>query len=171
MVEMMKSIAYIGGGTNLWTKCPKCMRYYNIFNLYLKQKPPFIVTCQDCELNFVVDEVRFEREVVPPSKKDTDLEKRTEQYLNELCFKEHEDYEKQYNVSRYWIDFAFVNEKVAIEPGADYWHAKERDAGKENALNERGWKVLWFNEDDINQDEDRVKRMIQEAIAKERGRN
>ena len=104
------------------------------------------------------------RELVPPAKKDTDLEKKTEQYLNELGFKVHEDYEKQYNVSRYWIDFAFVNEKVAIEPGANYWHTKEKDEGKEKALNERGWKVLWFNEDDINLEEDRVKRIIRETI-------
>ena len=49
------------------------------------------------------------RVLVPPAKRDTDLEKKTEQYLNELGFKEHDDYEKQYNVSRYWIDFAFIN--------------------------------------------------------------
>jgi len=110
------------------------------------------------------------RELVSPAKKDTDLEKKTEQYLSELGFKEHEDYEKQYNVSRYWIDFAFVNEKVAVEPGADYWHTKEKDEGKEKALNERGWKVLWFNEEDINQDKDRVKRIIRETIIRIRDR-
>ncbi len=104
------------------------------------------------------------RELVSPAKKDTDLEKKTEQYLNELGFKVHEDYEKQYNVSRYWIDFAFVKRKVAIEPGANYWHTKEKDEGKEKALNERGWKVLWFTEDDINQEEDRVKRILRETI-------
>ena len=104
------------------------------------------------------------RELVSPAKKDTDLEKKTEQYLSELGFKEHEDYEKQYNVSRYWIDFAFVNEKVAVEPGANYWHTKEKDEGKEKALNERGWKVLRFNEDDINQEEDSVKEIIRETI-------
>ena len=110
------------------------------------------------------------RELVSPAKKDTDLEKKTEQYLSELGFKEHEDYEKQYNVSRYWIDFAFVNEKVAVEPGADYWHTKEKDEGKEKALNERGWKVLWFNEEDINHDKDRVKRIIRETIIRIRDR-
>jgi len=104
------------------------------------------------------------RVLVPPAKRDTDLEKKTEQYLNELGFKEHDDYEKQYNVSRYWIDFAFINEKVAVEPGADYWHTKEKDEGKEKALNKRGWRVLWFNEKDINQDKEGVKKRIDEAI-------
>ncbi|MCK4734502.1 MAG: DUF559 domain-containing protein [Methanophagales archaeon] len=106
------------------------------------------------------------RELVPPAKMDTDLEKKTEQYLNELGFKEHEDYEHNppYNVSKYWIDFAFVNEKVAVEPGADYWHPEERDKRKEKALNERGWEVLWFNEDDINQDKEGVKKRIYESI-------
>lgn len=108
------------------------------------------------------------KKLVPPAKRDTDLEKKTEQYLSELGFKEHEDYEKQHYVSRYWIDFAFVNEKVAVEPGADYWHTLERDENKEKALNEMGWKVLWFNENDINQDRDRVKRIIWETIIKER---
>ena len=104
------------------------------------------------------------RELVPPAKMDTDLEKKTEQYLNELGFKEYEDYEKQYNVLRYWIDFAFINEKVAVEPGADYWHTKEKDEGKEKALNERGWEVLWFNEKDINQNKEGVKKRIQKTI-------
>ena len=106
------------------------------------------------------------RELVPPAKMDTDLEKKTEQYLNELGFKEYEDYEKQYNVSSYWIDFAFINEKVAVEPGADYWHTKEKDEGKEKALNERGWEVLWFNEKDINQNKEGVKKRIQKTITR-----
>jgi FOG: WD40 repeat len=108
------------------------------------------------------------RELVRPRWKDTDLEKKTEEYLIELGFKEHDDYEKQYGVSMYWIDFAFVNEKVAVEPGADYWHTKEKDEGKEKALNERGWEVLWFNEDDINHNNEGVKRKIQEAVMRKR---
>jgi WD40 repeat protein/very-short-patch-repair endonuclease len=111
------------------------------------------------------------RELVRPRWKDTDLEKKTEEYLSELGFKEHGDYEKQYGVSIYWIDFAFVNEKVAVEPGADYWHIKEKDEGKEKALNERGWEVLWFNEDDINHDEEGVKRKIREAVMRKREKN
>jgi very-short-patch-repair endonuclease len=106
--------------------------------------------------------------LVPPAKRNTDLEKKTEQYLSELGFKEHEDYEKQYYVSGYWIDFAFVNEKVAVEPGADYWHTPEKDETKEKALNEMGWKVIWFNENDISQDGGWVKRIIWETIIKER---
>ena len=39
------------------------------------------------------------RELVRPRWKDTDLEKKTEEYLIELGFKEHVDYEKQYGVS------------------------------------------------------------------------
>jgi very-short-patch-repair endonuclease/outer membrane protein assembly factor BamB len=104
------------------------------------------------------------RELVRPRWKDTDLEKKTEEFLNELGFKEHADYEKQYPVSIYWIDFAFVNERVAVEPGADYWHPKGKDKAKEKALKERGWEILWFNEDDINHDEEGVKRKIREAV-------
>ena len=110
----------------------------------------------------------YVKKLVPPAKSDTGLEKKTEQYLSELGFKEHEDYEKQYYVSGYWIDFAFVNEKVAVEPGADYWHTPEKDETKEKALNEMGWKVIWFNENDINQDGGWVKRIIWETIIKER---
>lgn len=106
----------------------------------------------------------YAKKLVPPAKSDTDLEKKTEQYLSELDYKTPEDYEKQYYVSGYWIDFAFVNEKVAVEPGAKYWHTPEKDETKEKALNEMGWKVLWFNEDDINRDGDRVKRIIWETI-------
>lgn len=108
------------------------------------------------------------RELVRPRLKDTDLEKKTEEFLNELGFKEHDDYEKQHPVSIYWIDFAFVNERVAVEPGADYWHPKGKDKAKEKALKERGWEILWFNEDDINHDEEGVKRKIQEAVMRKR---
>ncbi|HUV02510.1 MAG TPA: DUF559 domain-containing protein [Desulfobacteria bacterium] len=108
------------------------------------------------------------RELVKPKWKDTDLEKKTEEYLIELGFKEHIDYKKQYGVSDYWIDFAFVNEKVAVEPGADYWHPKEKDKAKEKSLEDKGWKVLWFNEDAINHDKEKVKRRIREAVIRKR---
>ncbi len=104
------------------------------------------------------------RELVPPPKKNTDLEIKTEQYLTELGFKEHIDYEKQHNVSKYWIDFAFVKEKVAIEPGADYWHNMKRDEEKEETLKAIGWKFLWFNEDAIKQNGEKVKEIIMETI-------
>ncbi|MBN1762861.1 MAG: DUF559 domain-containing protein [Methanomicrobia archaeon] len=109
------------------------------------------------------------RELVRPRWKDTDLENKTEEYLIELGFKEHVDYEKQYGVSEYWIDFAFVNEKVAVEPGADYWHPKEKDKAKEKSLEDRGWEVLWFNEDAIHHGEEGVKRKIREVVMRRRG--
>ncbi|MEA2074211.1 MAG: DUF559 domain-containing protein [Euryarchaeota archaeon] len=90
------------------------------------------------------------------------------EYLNELGFKEHDDYEKQHPVSIYWIDFAFVNERVAVEPGADYWHPKGKDEAKEKSLKKRGWKILWFNEDEINHDKEGVKRKIREAVMRKR---
>ena len=108
------------------------------------------------------------RELVRPRLKDTDLEKKTEEFLNELGFEEQGNYEKQYPVSIYWIDFAFVNEKIAVEPGADYWHPKGKDKAKEKALKEMGWEILWFNEDDINHDKEGVKRKIQEAVMRKR---
>jgi len=109
------------------------------------------------------------RELVPPSKADSDLEREMEKILKELGFKGKKDYEKQYNVSRYWIDFAFVKEKIAVEPGAKYWHSKERDAGKGRALNKRGWEVLWFNEDEIYHDRERIKYTVKEVVGKKRG--
>lgn len=66
------------------------------------------------------------------------------------------EYELQYTgISPWVIDFAFPSYKLAIEVDGKYWHSleniKEKDKRKNKALKQRGWSVLHFGEDEINQ--------------------
>lgn len=130
----------------------------------------------------------------PPKYHDTDLERKFEEILNELGFKEGPDYQKQYQVFGYWIDFAFPHIKIAFEPGATYFHtlewvegealepfgfspeevyypAKKSDIRKDRVLKSNGWLVGWLNENFIKNIPE-VKRCVRAIInGRERSRD
>lgn len=64
-------------------------------------------------------------------------------------------YEFQHPVRRWILDFAFPKRKVAVEADGSYWHSLpnviEKDARKDRDLARRGWTVLRFGEDEINE--------------------
>ena len=109
------------------------------------------------------------KESTPPKYSDTNLERKFEEILNELGFKEEIDYQKQYLFFTYRIDFAFPHLKIAFEPGATYYHTpkwvegkalepfgfspeevyyptKPDDIRKDRLLKRKGWVVGWLNE-------------------------
>lgn len=129
----------------------------------------------------------FRKRVRPPKNRDTDLERKMESYLNELGFKERKDYEKQYNTfGEYRLDFAFIKERVAIEPSGNYWHGTKeeierfkktmgvslgspryrQDRRKTRALQEKGWVVLWFYEDEISSRKEEIKELIRSTVVR-----
>lgn len=73
----------------------------------------------------------------------SELEVAMHNALIEACI----SFETQYKVLRYYIDFAVVDSKVAIEADGEYWHKgerKERDIVRDEKLRAEGWIVIRF---------------------------
>jgi very-short-patch-repair endonuclease len=75
--------------------------------------------------------------------------------------------EIEYHVDFYSIDIAFPDKKLGIEVDGDYWHGnpcvfnvfnkhqierKKHDIKKQKYLENRGWKIIRFWENDFNKD-------------------
>lgn len=66
------------------------------------------------------------------------------------------NYEYQYVIGNWIVDFALIDIKLVIECDGDYWHslpkAIRRDGLKFRYLRENGWKYIRFSESNINKD-------------------
>ena len=124
----------------------------------------------------------------PPRFSDTNLEKAIDNILKSLGYREGVDYFRQYSISGYYLDFAFPSIKLAIEPGATYWHTPkwvkgeplrpvgyapedvyypplEKDIKKNEVLNNQGWVILWMNENILSATmRGRIKGIIKRVI-------
>jgi very-short-patch-repair endonuclease len=112
-------------------------------------------------------EIAFRRErTVTQQICNTDLEMIVEDILIDLGYKERWDYQKQYPTLGKILDFAFPTIKLAIEPGASYYHGNRPhsiDPEKDAILRREGWEILWYNEDDLK-DVESVKEQISNRI-------
>jgi very-short-patch-repair endonuclease len=73
-----------------------------------------------------------------------------EQYFIDLFNNENiKEWERDYKVGRWFIDFAFINKKLALEiDGKQHKERKEQDKIKDNYLQKNGWNIFrikWFN--------------------------
>lgn len=59
--RVIERIAYMDIiNRRMQVRCPICKAYYDIYDLYFKQKkPPFLISCQECKLTFEVNKVYF----------------------------------------------------------------------------------------------------------------
>lgn len=74
---------------------------------------------------------------------------------------------REYSVFPYYIDFAFLNEKIAIEiDGSQHLEKErlERDKLKDKLLIEQGWKVIRFSENIVKTNWDCLKETINFAL-------
>lgn len=103
--------------------------------------------------------------------------KRNEPSYPEKCFikfLEENGYSKKYYIERersvfpYYIDFAFVNEKVAVEiDGSQHITDKKRnenDRKKDALLNSLGWKVVRFTENLVKTDWNTIKIALDSSL-------
>ena len=61
--------------------------------------------------------------------------------------------EYNYHVGRFWIDWAFPEQKLGIECDGKWWHQdKEKDKRRDEKLAKGGWQMLHFQDDAINED-------------------
>lgn len=61
-------------------------------------------------------------------------------------------FETQHRVGRYWVDFAVVSRRLAIEVDGAHWHDAERDSIRDRKIAALGWAVVRFPEDRIKSD-------------------
>jgi len=77
------------------------------------------------------------------------LEKKVKDVLDTMGL----NYECQYPISKYFVDFALVSDKIAIEADGDYWHQdKKRDRKRQKDIEKNGWVVIRFSESDIKKE-------------------
>jgi very-short-patch-repair endonuclease len=82
----------------------------------------------------------------------TDIERITEEALLRLGI----DYEFEYQVGRYSIDFYLPGYGIAVECDGEYWHRakKDKDARRDVYLEDRGLTMVHLYGPDIRQDID-----------------
>lgn len=76
-----------------------------------------------------------------------------EEYFIRLFKKERlSNYKREHRVDKYFIDFAFIKKKIAVEiDGSHHWKNQEQlksDECKDKILTDKGWtifRVKWFN--------------------------
>lgn len=108
---------------------------------------------------------------------DTAWRKRNKPSYPEECFikfLQERGYDKKYLIEReksifpYFIDFAFVDIKLAIEiDGSQHLNEdrKKRDEDKDKVLKECGWKILRISENIVKTDWDIIDNKIQKLIS------
>jgi len=74
-------------------------------------------------------------------------------------------YEREHQVGRYFLDFAFVTCRVAIEVDGIGWHARAaaKDAARDAWLAAQGWHIFRYNTRQVGQD---AAGCVQDVIAK-----
>lgn len=123
-----------------------------------------------------IEPTSFSDKLQVQAMEDTELEKTTESILTDkhgFDFEEGIHFKKQYHppetAKSYSIDFAFPVLRLAVEPHGSYlWELNDGDeAEKERDLNEVGWDVLWFDENDLEHPgivEDELRKKINSII-------
>jgi len=109
----------------------------------------------------------------------TDLEQEMRSHLEKWDYLQHFEHDYRLSDGRQ-IDFADPDRKVALEPGAAYWHTPDEYAGetkseigehpeevyspptesdlrKQERLVEDGWDVLWISENGVSGKAARIK--------------
>lgn len=92
-------------------------------------------------------------------------EKMFEKFLKEKGYADKYLIQREYSVFPYFIDFAFVDLKIAIEiDGSQHLleERKEKDRQKDNLLQEQGWKVIRIAENVVKTDWELIENMLNE---------
>jgi len=97
----------------------------------------------------------------------TDIEEPLGDALIEHGYKEGEVFIYQYPVGGYFLDFAFIKEKIDIETDGERWHPEgnPRDKVRDANLKKMGWKVLRFPGNRIKRDLDGVIKEVAEVVS------
>lgn len=98
---------------------------------------------------------------VPYRKYHSSKESYPEKYFREVLENSKIDFNQEYSVNRYSLDFAFPEKKLYFEvDGKQHENMKEHDAIRTKFLEENGWKLLcrieWWKFKKLSQDDQKV---------------
>lgn len=112
-------------------------------------------------------------------RKESKPEKIIREYLDEMKIEYKQEAQIEFN-SFWMFDFHILNSNLLIEVQGDYWHcnpkiylepinsyqkwAKKRDYLKKDYANKRGYEILYFWENDINQNVLLIKEQIKKEV-------
>lgn len=94
-------------------------------------------------------------------------EKVFKKYLEDRGFDKKYLIYREYSVFPYFIDFAFLNEKIAIEIDGSQHLEKDRhekDIQKEKLLNEEGWTVVRFSDNVVKKSWDVIDKTLTDVL-------
>lgn len=98
------------------------------------------------------------------------LEEMFEVFLQERGYADKYLIQREYSVFPYFIDFAFVDLKIAIEiDGSQHLleDRQERDKKKDKLLQKQGWKVIRIAENVIKTDWDKIQEILNDFLTLE----
>ncbi len=88
----------------------------------------------------------------------TSIERKVKELLDTIGIA----YTQQHPVDRFFVDFAIPSLMVAIEVDGNYWHKDtQKDADRQAIIEGKGWYVVRFREDQIN---DNLQSVSQELV-------
>jgi len=92
----------------------------------------------------------------------TGIERKVEEFLREKEL----NYDFNYPIGGYFVDFALLDYNIAIECDGAYWHKgkEEQDHKRQIEIEELGWLVIRFPELQINKEFDSVKNEINRIL-------
>lgn len=123
------------------------------------RRPPVYITCRNCKrtvrvIPFYAENGRQFCTVACYRRfnGETRLEARIRCALDTLGV----EFEQEYAVGKWSIDFANARHRIAIEADGDYWHSltAERDARRDEHLTRAGWRVVRLGESEVNSTRD-----------------
>lgn len=132
------------------------------------RRPPHIYRCECCgkeSRKVPCEEKRryCSTSCYRKSKKSSSLEVAVAKVMDEAGIQ----YTAEYKVGRYSIDFAIIDQRIAVEADGDYWHNDEKDSKRDAALLAVGWRTVRIKESVFNAEKDKlsmVKRLIDSVI-------
>lgn len=91
-------------------------------------------------------------------------------FLNEKGYSNKYYIEREYSVYPFYIDFAFIDLKIAVEiDGSQHLEEdrKQKDIEKDTILHQNGWKIIRFSENVVKTDWDIIENTLTKYINKE----
>ena len=74
-------------------------------------------------------------------------------------------FRRQHPIEPYFADFACLSHKLVVELDGDYHdHIQDADLDRQRELENRGWKVLRFSNDDVLEDAEAVAHSIAQTL-------
>ncbi len=81
------------------------------------------------------------------------FESSLERIMREALSESGIEFKKEFQIDKFFVDFAIISHRIVIEVDGDYWHQdKEKDFLRDQVIESYNWKVLRFSETSVKKD-------------------